>query len=193
MTPFTTYEPLQRYYLSQAIKYCKPTYTVLKTDLFNEAICQPDKGGILGNIEAKSKHGIEIVKSVVDSAIDEVPDAKLVQGDIRKLPYKDNIFDLILDFSTIDHVPEEDLDKVLGEYKRTLKNKGRIVLIVWVTNWSTRQYGTPTPNEYQFYFNKEKLEEKIKQYFTIESDLSVYETENVPKPSRDWIHQYNLI
>jgi ubiquinone/menaquinone biosynthesis C-methylase UbiE len=49
-------------------------------------------------------------------------------GDAYNLPYPDATFDLIMNNYMFDLLPEEDFSKVLQEFKRVLKTKGRMVI-----------------------------------------------------------------
>lgn len=49
-----------------------------------------------------------------------------VQGDARKMPFKDNYFDRIIAVSTIEHIDEDEL--VIREIGRTLKKDGKCLI-----------------------------------------------------------------
>lgn len=44
-----------------------------------------------------------------------------VIGDIRKLPFKDNLYDTVIAFEVLEHIPFEDFEKALDELKRVAK------------------------------------------------------------------------
>lgn len=51
--------------------------------------------------------------------------------DATKLPFKNNSFDLVLCFSTLDHIPsKEKRQKAIFEMKRVCKKKGHVVITV---------------------------------------------------------------
>jgi SAM-dependent methyltransferase len=50
--------------------------------------------------------------------------AIVVNGDIRNLPFPDEKFDVVIDFSTTDHLPFKDLRKTIKEVYRVLKEGG---------------------------------------------------------------------
>ena len=50
--------------------------------------------------------------------------AIVIKGDIRHLPFPDEKFDIIIDFSTTDHLPLKDLKKTIEELYRVLKKNG---------------------------------------------------------------------
>jgi len=64
--------------------------------------------------------------------------ATLAQGDIQQLDYPDNWFDLVLCFSTLEHV--SDTDQAVGELARVLKPGGTALIgfpsVSWVMDFS---------------------------------------------------------
>ena len=62
------------------------------------------------------QHGL----SVTACDYDENLDADVI-ADIRKLPFKDNEFDVVCAFQIIEHIPWEDVPKALSEMKRVSK------------------------------------------------------------------------
>lgn len=108
--------------------------TILKTDCNNEANGNPKQGGLVKNLNNKEQLNIHILEyelPVIRKALNQFPDLKILQGDIRDLIYKDNCFDLVADFSTIDHIPEKDVYTALKEYLRVTKENGFIILVCW--------------------------------------------------------------
>lgn len=51
-----------------------------------------------------------------------------VVGDINRLPFKDNSFDLITCFQVLEHIPFDNFDHLLAEIKRVTKDKAIISL-----------------------------------------------------------------
>jgi len=50
-------------------------------------------------------------------------------GDARKLPYKKEVFDVVFNSYMLDLIDTPDISKVIGEFKRVLKPRGRLVLV----------------------------------------------------------------
>ena len=114
MTLAQAYPKILDEYLEIAKSLSGKDKTILKTDVFNEVRDLPIRGGILGNILAKEKFAIEIREDYVKKA--SRMDVVVRKGDIRSLPYPNELMDVILDFSTIDHVVE--YEKAVREYVR---------------------------------------------------------------------------
>jgi SAM-dependent methyltransferase len=136
-----TYQEVFAYYdlVTKELMFKKKS--ILKTDCYNEAFKRP----IITTQPAKL---IEYNQKHIDLALKNNPKLNIIHGDVRKLPYKDNEFDLVMDLSTIDHIHPQDLSKVISEYNRCLMKNGTLLIIVWLTlvpkpikSWkSTNQY-----------------------------------------------------
>lgn len=128
----------------------------LKTDCWQEA---NDFNPI------KVDYYCELYQELVDKA--KAKGYNVVQGDIRNLPFEDETFGLLVDTSTIDHIP--DYEKALKEYYRVVKRGGNLLLVTWVLlkdeDFLSNEdsYGNP-----QYYFAYEKFKENLKKYFIIE-------------------------
>lgn len=58
----------------------------------------------------------------------ETPDNKLIHGSIFQIPVLDNSIDGIYNLGVMEHFHEPEIQKILSEFKRILKSKGKIVL-----------------------------------------------------------------
>lgn len=133
---------------------------ILKTDSWNEA-------ENAFPIIFPNTYYIEIDPEIVKKARERYPDIshKILQGDIRKLPFSDLLFDLIFDFSTIDHIP--DYEVALKEYKRVLKGSGKLVLVAWVSNENRQVQETPGASWTQYYFKRDEFENAVYDIFHV--------------------------
>ncbi len=110
---------------------CKEDATVLKTDLWEEAL---EPGGALLGLAGKNVKvwGMDISPKMVRWARDRTGREGIrfnaCVSDVRELAFKDNSFDLAVSTSTLDHFPE--IDVALEELHRTLKPGGAIILIL---------------------------------------------------------------
>lgn len=165
-------EEIHKYYLvlsQQTVgKFENPK--VLKTDCWNETENGLPEGGIIPQIKGK-KVLIEYQQSNIESAKRNYPQLNIVKGDIRKLPFADLEFDVILDLSTLDHIPEEDIEKALKEYNRVLKDGGYLLLITWFGK--DIEYKEWTPDN-QYNFNRERFNSIFKKYFILEKEEELW-------------------
>ncbi|MEN7982448.1 MAG: methyltransferase domain-containing protein [Nanoarchaeota archaeon] len=76
-------------------------------------------------------YGIDYNQKMVDitskKLISKNIKAKLVQGNVEQLPYKDNTFDTIINTMAFSGYPNG--DKALSEMKRVLKKDGKLLLV----------------------------------------------------------------
>jgi ubiquinone/menaquinone biosynthesis C-methylase UbiE len=89
---------------------------------------------------------------------------EFVAGDASELPLEDNTFDIVVSFSTIEHIPERRLRaKALEEIARVTKRKGYVVVTVpnkWNLRWhvmSKRAMKRGT-SDYGYCYNYSPLE-----------------------------------
>jgi len=135
---------------------------VLKVDADNEVY---DRPGIAPNIKAKSVTIVEYQKSLVEKAKTKFANRNnitVIEGDIRRLKeiLAEKSFDIVFDFSTLDHVPERDVPQVFDGYKYVLREKGMLVLITWfTTNPKTEQPEWKPTNQY--FFNRKFVETEL--------------------------------
>lgn len=158
---------LHKYYLSEAQRLCVNATRVLKTDLDNEVYGSPVLGGIAANLKCEV-YAIEYDPRI---AADGSNNVHSVVGDIRELPYEDSYFDVVVDLSTIDHIPPEDLPKTLTGYARVLKEKGKLLMFAWCGHGIHPDVWKP---DNQYYFDKEELLGVIEKHFTIQEMGVVY-------------------
>jgi ubiquinone/menaquinone biosynthesis C-methylase UbiE len=83
------------------------------------------------------------------------PDVNVICADLQDIPKSKGYFDLILDFSTIDHITN--YKKVLDEYKRVLN------LITWTSPFG---YGKGL-NLARQCFNRKEFEEELNKRFYV--------------------------
>lgn len=70
--------------------------------------------------------GVDVYKDAIDFAKEKYPKIKFIVADGRKLPFKNNYFDLITCVETLEHV--FDPKTTLFEIRRCLKNDGRVII-----------------------------------------------------------------
>ena len=157
---------------------------ILKTDAMNEiSPGLPSPGGIVGNLQTLANIDIlEIDPTKVARAREMLGKTATVRlGSISWMPYRDGIFDLIIDASTLDHVPQERLEQTLFEYWRVLRVGGHAAIMVWSTGnvapYVTNNEHTWTP-DYTCYFADSVLEKAIADRFEVVERQRFYEDDH---------------
>jgi SAM-dependent methyltransferase len=100
---------------------------VLKTDLFDE-MC--GKGSFsLFSSRTNQFLGIDISHATIRAARSNHADLTGIAADVRRLPFDDNTFDLIISNSTLDHFEKhEAISESLIEIFRVLRQDGELIL-----------------------------------------------------------------
>lgn len=107
---------------------------LLKSDLWNEGI--DNSSGHICDFVEKAKRtvktiGMDISPVVCNSAKRRMYNEELmvVCADVKALPFRSETIDIILDVSTLDHIPPTHIAWIIDEYVRTLKEGGILTLI----------------------------------------------------------------
>lgn len=104
-----------------------PLRRSLKTDLFDEVMGP----GLVGALAARGGevHAIDVSAEVVGQAARVHAQGRFLMADVRRLPYADGTFCLVLSNSTLDHFREHaDIVVALGELRRILRPGGRLLV-----------------------------------------------------------------
>lgn len=119
--------------------------------------------------------GIDINPRNIKKAKSYAPNAKVVFGDVEKLPFKDSEFSTIICTEVIEHQP--DPKPTLKELKRVLAKGGRLIGSVPSTSpiWFLRFLSSTCPKGEPFHknFKKNELAELFKDFKIIKLKKSV--------------------
>jgi len=109
-------------------------WLLLKTDLWDEGI--DSSSWQIYELLGDNKVSFEVVGIDISPITCRLAETRMhterlmiACTDARKLPFRDNTYDAILDASTLDHIPPDDVANVISEYERILKGGGTLVLI----------------------------------------------------------------
>jgi len=106
--------------------------TVLKTDLWNEAIGHDDALSFF-KTRCSILLGIDISREVTRSATKNFRCSttfQFLQGDIQQLPFADNSVNVIFSVSTLDHLHKQQIVNSLREMRRVLAPDGHAIVTV---------------------------------------------------------------
>lgn len=162
-----------KFYVDKAVEYANrfKGKKVLKTDCHNESGIYSHSIPIVPKIkDMVDVTSLEIDENVINKAKINIGTEgwTVVQGDIRQLPFKDGEFDLLMDFSTIDHVDVSKLPMVFSEYHRVCKPRSHFFIVVWTSNTS-RDAG-----EGQYYFERSAFEDELILWGRVTSSATVW-------------------
>lgn len=105
----------------------QPVARLLKTDLFNEGIST----GLFPMLSAAAErvYGIDLSPATVRAAHARYPALGVAAADVRRLPYADGTFDLVVSNSTLDHFEAAtDIPASLAELHRVLRIGGHLLV-----------------------------------------------------------------
>ena len=92
-----------------------------------DAACGEGYGtNLLAQAGATSVVGVDFDDATVAHARARYPAADFVHGDVRRLPFEDGEFDLVVSFETIEHV--RDPEVALDELRRVLAEEGQLLI-----------------------------------------------------------------
>ncbi|MCZ7573686.1 MAG: class I SAM-dependent methyltransferase [Ardenticatenaceae bacterium] len=110
-----------------------------------EILKRVDKANVVSGVDLSPRMLEKTRRAVADAGFTNVD---LRQGDARSLPFDDNSFDVLLNSYMLDLIPLGDMALVLGEFRRVLKDGGRLVLVNMskdreITLWERLYRATP--------------------------------------------------
>jgi len=100
---------------------------LLKTDLFDEAMGD----GLFPHLasHARTVVGLDISRPVVEAVRARHPRLVAIEGDVRRLEFPDDSFDLVVSNSTLDHFASfAELVAGVGELSRVLRRGGELLI-----------------------------------------------------------------
>jgi 2-polyprenyl-3-methyl-5-hydroxy-6-metoxy-1,4-benzoquinol methylase len=83
------------------------------------------EGYFFSQIKAMEKYGIDISEKRLKTVI-SFPDSNVICSDLKKLPFEDKKFDVIVCSEVLEHVDR--YEEVVLEFKRCLKPSGKLIL-----------------------------------------------------------------
>jgi SAM-dependent methyltransferase len=120
--------------------------------------------------------GVEHSHALTDICLKQ--DLRVIHGDAREIPFKDNSFDAIIMIAVIHHINPDEHHKVLSEIQRILVPGGKCL----ITNWAVEQ---PENAKRQFHKGLNMVTWKGKEtvplpYWVMDKNLAVEFTNNIP-------------
>ena len=151
---------------------------ILKTDCHNESFIYGHSIPIIPVIkDAKQIFVLDYDWNVIEKARHILNECgvKVCHGSIVSPRdfFNDGELDIVMDFSTIDHVTLEDLPVVISEYNKILKKGGVISLVIWTSD----KYVVEA-NGKQMYFPKGQVDTIMNENFKIVEAYCLFEQYN---------------
>jgi len=95
-----------------------------------DAACGEGGGSFLMSEKAKEVIGVDLRGEAIQFAKNNYKgnNVDFIVGDVTKLPFKDNFFDVAVSFETVEHISENDQKKFLAELKRVVRSDGLLII-----------------------------------------------------------------
>jgi ubiquinone/menaquinone biosynthesis C-methylase UbiE len=165
--------PLGKYYF--ALNYVTPESTVL------DAACGVGFGSFILSQKAKKVFGVDIDEPSLAQARSgfAAENIGFLKGDVRKLDFPDEYFDLFVSIETIEHLNEKDQALYLREAGRVLKKNGTLIVSTPDKDVEAAQ-GMKYGHFHEKEFTKDELAEFIGRYF---GDVQIFGQGRFSPPS----------
>ncbi|WP_336001693.1 class I SAM-dependent methyltransferase [Halorientalis halophila] len=105
----------------------------------------------LANLDGTERVGLDFARSGLDLAARAVPDARLVQGDMTRLPLREETVDAVTAYHAVFHVPQTDHPEVYREFARVLRPGGFVLTTVGGARYETVRRGWLGGDERMFF------------------------------------------
>ncbi len=104
-----------------------PVERLLKTDVFDEVVSHGLYALMISRAQCVAS--MDISPRLVQAACTRCPELRATSADVRRLPFADGAFDVIISNSTLDHFDDlSDLVTSLRELRRVLRPGGELLL-----------------------------------------------------------------
>lgn len=105
----------------------------------------------LANLDGTDRVGLDFARAGLDLAARNVPAARLVQGDMGRLPLQAGSVDAITAYHAVFHVPQADHPEVYREFARVLRPGGLVLTTVGGSRYETVRRGWLGSDERMFF------------------------------------------
>jgi len=143
------------FYMNTCSAYTDKGLRILKTDTHNEAKIWSHSPPLAPLLSGNDLTCIEINEQTLSLAQQNFPDIRMELGDVRTWVGE---YDVILDFSTIDHFP--DFDAAIENYKKLAP---KLHCVVWL--------GGHSPQGDQYWHPHNEFRQSMSRYANVEETL----------------------
>lgn len=159
----------------QLIEFLKEIQKTLNTGKTLDLGCGEGRHAIYFAEKGFDSYGIDYI----EIAIEEAKQKALEKGvsvnfqamNVLMLEFRDNFFDVVLDWSVLDHIKPKDWDTYVSDISRILKSGGYLILTEFGANdeWVTdkRKNFFESKSHYDHYFRMDEIEKLFGKDFKI--------------------------
>ncbi|MBV4445942.1 methyltransferase domain-containing protein [Clostridium tyrobutyricum] len=127
--PATQFMPLMGY-INVIERYKLASNSIKKSDIVLEAACGFGYGAAYISKNCRYVEALDLAEEniVFGKKAYNFNNISWIVGDVTKLPYRNNYFDVYVSFETLEHLPLNLIEKYFSEAIRVLKNKGKMII-----------------------------------------------------------------
>lgn len=83
-----------------------------------------------------SAYGMDFSRRQLELARETAPEAVLLQGDMTELPFRAEVFDAVIAYWSLIHIPRSEHQTVIDEFARVLASNGRALVLEGANQWT---------------------------------------------------------
>ena len=142
--------------------------TLLDSDyVVGDMACGSGYGSIMLSDNCGEVHGVDIdVKTITEIGKRYENESKVTfyNQNLLDIDYK-NKFDVIVSFETVEHFEEEDINKLMSNFHKALKDDG---VLIFSTPYNQKKCSASMKWHKTFYITEEKIPNLLGEYFQVE-------------------------
>jgi ubiquinone/menaquinone biosynthesis C-methylase UbiE len=117
-------------YINVIERYKLASNSIKKSDIVLEAACGFGYGAAYISKNCRYVEALDLAEEniVFGKKAYNFNNISWIVGDVTKLPYRNNYFDVYVSFETLEHLPLNLIEKYFSEAIRVLKNKGKMII-----------------------------------------------------------------
>jgi 2-polyprenyl-3-methyl-5-hydroxy-6-metoxy-1,4-benzoquinol methylase len=171
----------------QLINFMKDIRKSLQSGMALDIGCGQGRHAIYFAEEGFDSYGIDYIESAIEearqTALDKgIDNVNFEVMDVLKLNFPKDFFNLVLDWSVLDHIKPEDWSIYLSNILKVLKTGGYLILSEFSANdervKDKEENFYEDDNHYDHYFKMSEIEDLFGEYFEIiKTNETVIETE----------------
>jgi SAM-dependent methyltransferase len=161
------YDNFDMYQKSHYKRYEMAKKIVKEDYIVGDMACGSGYGTLMLSENCKEVHGVDIDEVTINEIKNRYNDENKVffyNKNILNIDFE-NMFDMIVSFETVEHFEESEIDKLMFNFHRALKDGGKLL---FSTPYNQEKSTESMKWHKTFYITEDKIKNLIEKYFKIE-------------------------
>jgi SAM-dependent methyltransferase len=161
------YDNFDMYQKSHYKRYEMVKKIVKEDYIVGDMACGSGYGTLMLSENCKEVHGVDIDEVTINEIKNRYNDENKVffyNKNILNIDFE-NMFDMIVSFETVEHFEESEIDKLMFNFHRALKDGGKLL---FSTPYNQEKSTESMKWHKTFYITEDKIKNLIEKYFKIE-------------------------